>query len=93
MIVRYSVPLSPCIVARKDTHRSKEISFSFQLFHLLSRLGISLPERSKIPMLSDIGQINGKGVCAALTNGRTIKVTVDNIDGRIKANQVLPHGI
>lgn len=40
-------------------------------------------------MLSDIGLINGKGVCAALTNGRTIKVTVDNIDGRIKANQVL----
>lgn len=34
------------------------------------------------------GLINGKGVCAALTNGRTIKVTVDNIDGRIKANQV-----
>ncbi|XP_062588335.1 uncharacterized protein LOC134250012 [Saccostrea cucullata] len=58
------------------------------LFHLLSRMGISLPERSKIPMLSDIGLINGKGVCAALTNGRTIKVTVDNIDGRIKANQV-----
>lgn len=52
-------------------------------------MGISLPERSKIPMLSDIGLINGKGVCAALTNGRTIKVTVDNIDGRIKANQVL----
>lgn len=40
-------------------------------------------------MLSDIGLINGKGVCAALTNGRTIKVTVDNIDGRIKANKVL----
>lgn len=40
-------------------------------------------------MLSDIGLINGKGVCAALKNGRTIKVTVDNIDGRIKANQVL----
>lgn len=58
------------------------------LFHLLSQMGISLPERSKIPMLSDIGLINGKGVCAALTNGRTIKVTVDNIDGRIKANQV-----
>lgn len=41
-------------------------------------------------MLSDIGQINEKGVCAALTNGRTIKVTVDNLDDRIKANQVLP---
>lgn len=40
-------------------------------------------------MLSDIGLINGKGVCAALTNGRTIKVTVDNIDGRRKANQEL----
>lgn len=58
------------------------------LFHLLSRMGISLPERSKIPMLSDIGPINGKSVCAALTNGRTIKVTLDDIDGRIKANQI-----
>lgn len=40
------------------------------LFYLLSRMGISLPERSKIPpMLSDIGLINGKDICAALTNG------------------------
>lgn len=52
-------------------------------------MGISLPERSKIPLLYDIGLINGKGVCAVSTNGRTIKVTVDNVDGRIKPNQVL----
>lgn len=35
-------------------------------------------------MLSDIGLINGKGVCAAPTNGRTIKVTEDNIVAELK---------
>lgn len=40
-------------------------------------------------MLFDIGLINGKGVCVVLINGRIIKVIVDNIDGRIKVNQVL----
>lgn len=40
-------------------------------------------------MLFDIGLINGKSVCVVLINGRIIKVILDDIDGRIKVNQVL----
>jgi len=39
-------------------------------------------------MLDELGLINGREVVAALSHGKTIKITVDNIDGRIKAYQV-----
>ena len=39
-------------------------------------------------MLDDLGQINGRDVVSALANGKTIKITVDNIDGHIKAYQI-----
>ena len=39
-------------------------------------------------MLDDLGHVNGREVVSALTEGKTIKITVYNIDGRIKAYQV-----
>ncbi|KAH3776628.1 hypothetical protein DPMN_178059 [Dreissena polymorpha] len=54
----------------------------------LHNLGMSIPTKSKLPMLDDLGQINGRDVLSALAIGKTIKITVDNIDGHIKAYQV-----
>jgi hypothetical protein len=48
----------------------------------------SVPEKTKLTLLDELGKINGKEVIAALNQGKTLKITVDNIDGRIKANQV-----
>ena len=39
-------------------------------------------------MLEEVGRLNGKDVVSAVSLGRSLKVTVDNIDGRIIANQV-----
>jgi len=41
-------------------------------------------------MLNELGLhvINGSEDVSALSNGKTIKITVDNIDERIKAYQV-----
>lgn len=51
-------------------------------------MGLSVPEKNKLTLLDELGKINGKEVIAALNQGKTLKITVDNIDGRIKANQV-----
>ncbi|XP_052245660.1 uncharacterized protein LOC127854638 [Dreissena polymorpha] len=58
------------------------------LMEFLHNLGMSIPTKSKLPMLDDLGQINGRDVVSALAIGKTIKITVDNIDGHIKAYQV-----
>ena len=39
-------------------------------------------------MLEEVGRLNGKDVVSAVSLGRSLKVTVDNIDSRIIANQV-----
>ena len=39
-------------------------------------------------MLEEVGRLNGKDVVSAVSLGRSLKVTVDNIDGLIIANQV-----
>ena len=51
-------------------------------------MNISIPESSKYSLLEDAGKLNGKGITSAISAGRKLKVTVDNIDGRIIANQV-----
>ncbi|WAR09365.1 LOW QUALITY PROTEIN: hypothetical protein MAR_019323, partial [Mya arenaria] len=59
--------------------------------HLLGQMhtmGLSVPEQTKLTLLDELGKINGKEVIAVLNQGKTLKITVDNIDGRIKANQV-----
>jgi hypothetical protein len=52
-------------------------------------MGLSIPERPRLTLLNELGKVNGKEVLAALNQGKTLKITVDNIDGRIKANQVI----
>lgn len=59
----------------------------FQLLSVLSRFHISLPESSKLRFLSNIAEQNAQGVVEAIRNHRTIKCTVDNIDGQMVANQ------
>jgi hypothetical protein len=39
--------------------------------------------------LEELGKVNGKEVLAALNQGKTLKITIANIDGRIKANRVI----
>ena len=39
-------------------------------------------------MLDGMARLNGHGVISALKEGKSIKITVDNIDGRIVTNQV-----
>ena len=51
-------------------------------------MNISSPLSSKYNMLEEVGRLNGKDVVSAVSLGRSLKVTVDNIDGRIIANQV-----
>ncbi|XP_060599721.1 uncharacterized protein LOC132753283 isoform X2 [Ruditapes philippinarum] len=58
------------------------------LLGLMHTMGLSIPERTKLTLLDELGKVNGKEVLAALNQGKTLKITVDNIDGRIKANQV-----
>lgn len=58
------------------------------LLGLMHTMGLSVPEKTKLTLLDELGKINGKEVIAALNQGKTLKITVDNIDGRIKANQV-----
>lgn len=38
--------------------------------------------------MDELGKVSGKEVLAALNQEKTLKITLDNIDGRIKANQV-----
>ncbi|XP_052236745.1 uncharacterized protein LOC127848363 [Dreissena polymorpha] len=58
------------------------------LLGLLHTFGLSIPEKTKLVMLDDLGKINGREVTTVLNQGKTLKITVDNIDGRIKANQI-----
>ncbi|XP_052809628.1 uncharacterized protein LOC128238094 [Mya arenaria] len=58
------------------------------LLGLMHTMGLSVPEQTKLTLLDELGKINGKEVIAVLNQGETLKITVDNIDGRIKANQV-----
>ena len=51
-------------------------------------MNISSPLSSKYNMLEEVWRLNGKDVVSAVSLGRSLKVTVDNIDGRIIANQV-----
>jgi len=57
--------------------------FIVQLMGFLHTLGMSIPAKSKLPMLDELGLhvINGSEDVSALSNGKTIKITVDNIDG------------
>lgn len=48
-----------------------------------------VPEKGKLPMLDELAQVNGKQVVEVLKRGASLKITVDNIDGRIRAYQVM----
>lgn len=58
-----------------------------QLLHCLHSLNITLSDRSKSYYLESIGKQSNASLVQAVREGRDVKVTVDNIDGRMIANQ------
>ena len=60
----------------------------FQLLNLLNKMHLTIPSSSKLRMLDELAAQNANRVIEALRNGKSLKITVDNIDGRMLANQV-----
>ncbi|XP_053405618.1 uncharacterized protein LOC123556242 isoform X2 [Mercenaria mercenaria] len=87
-VVNTEVKVCFSFLDKYDIIVASRVLLMMNLLHLLNTLGICIPEKSKLPMLEQIGQVNGKEVVNALKNGASLKITVDNIDGRIKAYQV-----
>ena len=54
----------------------------------LSNIGLSLSDNSKAYFLDSVAKDANAGAIKAVASGRDLKVTIDNIDGRLLANQV-----
>ncbi len=67
-------------------------SCMYRLCNFFSAVGCFKPSQhlaaSKIRFLDDMGKENGEGVVNSLRRQRSIKVMVDNIDGRVIANHL-----
>ena len=59
-----------------------------QLLHCLSHLNITLSDNSKAHYFEAIGGKANEKLVQAIRDGKELKITVDNIDGRMIANQV-----
>lgn len=51
-------------------------------------MNLTMPDSSKLHLISSIASHANQDLIAELRSGKNCKVTVDNIDGRLIANQV-----
>jgi hypothetical protein len=66
---------------------------SLKLLKLFSKASITLCESSKLPLMGEFGKYINQGVVKSLRRGQSAKLTADNIDGLLVANQVrIGHG-
>ena len=59
---------------------------------ILNRCNITIAKDSKIALLTEIAKHVTDGIIESIKSGVLAKVTTDNIDGKIVANEVRIHG-
>lgn len=59
-----------------------------QLLEILNKVNVTLAASTKIPLLDVLGDHNTAGIIKAIKAGKRGKITLDNIDALITANQV-----
>lgn len=58
------------------------------MLKFLHSVNLTLSDNSKAHFLNSLGAESNRGVVEAVKQGHDLKITVDNIDGRMVANQV-----
>ena len=58
------------------------------LLRVMHKLGVSLSKDSKLQFISEMGRESTAGIVSSLKRGIKGKVTTDNIDGKITANEI-----